>query len=193
MKKVIFQPVSPFIITQKFGENKVCIATDGSKRLISCDGLNPPTNYKSLYGPLGHKGVDLYAKHGQDVRAVQDGVVYMIDTSAKSGLDVRIEHLIDGIKFRTIYEHLLGYDVRVGQKITAGQLIGWADNTGYSSGDHLHFEMLIWSGTHWVQVNPLDYMTNVYALQALKTMNLIAYIRQVIAHHLDNAATNLRK
>jgi murein DD-endopeptidase MepM/ murein hydrolase activator NlpD len=99
--KLIFKPLKPFQISQAFGENKACKPIDGTQKTITCDGHNPPEGWVSLYGPLGHQAIDLYASHGQPVYAAQDGVVYKIDTDAKSGLDVRLEHELKGQKFRS--------------------------------------------------------------------------------------------
>ena len=100
--KLIFRPLKPFYITQKFGENLACKPKDGGQKVIFCDGNKPPEGWVSLYGPNGHQAIDLYATHGQPVYATQDGVVYKIDTDARSGLDVRIEHELNGQRFRTI-------------------------------------------------------------------------------------------
>lgn len=191
--KLLFRPVTPFIVNQHFGENTVCISLDGKRDIIMCNGLKPPKGYKSIYGPQGHGGVDLRATHGQEVYCAQDGVVYQIDTDAKSGLDVRVESEVNGIKFRHIYEHLMGYQPSVGDKLLAGQLIGWADNTGYSSGDHLHFEMHILKGKQWVKVDPMLYMDTLPAREALKLTSTIKYLKEQVARLLDNAAYSLRK
>lgn len=193
MPKVIYQPVKPFFISQWFAENKACVTTDGTNKVITCDGLKPPPGYKSLYGSQGHTGLDLPTKHGQEVYAAAEGIVYFVDTQPRSGLDVRIEHNIQGLRFRTIYEHLMGYQVKVGQKVSVGQLIGWADNTGYSSGDHLHFQMELWNGTGWDKVDPLLYMEKSFALDILKLSNQLKYLKEVLAKLLDNAAFKLRK
>lgn len=193
MNKVLFRPVKPFWVNQHFGENKICISLDGRKQIIGCDGYNPPEGYKSLYGVPGHLGVDLSAGHGQEVYAAQDGIVYMIDTHEKSGLDVRIESNIGTLKFRHIYEHLMGYQPKVGDKVRVGQLIGWADNTGYSSGDHLHFQMEILQGKDWIKVDPMHYMEARFALDQLALENKVSYLKQLVAKLLDNAAYKLRK
>lgn len=191
--KVIYQPVKPFRLNQKFGENNACISLDGANRVINCNGHKPPAGYKSLYGPLGHGGIDLRTSHGQEVYHACSGTVYKIDTSAKSGLDVRVECNEGGLIFRLIYEHLLGYQPKVGDKIKVGQLVGWADNTGYSSGNHLHFQMELWKEGAWVKVNPMDYMEDYYALDASALLNKLQYLKELLAKLLDNTAYKLRK
>ena len=193
MKKIIFQPVKPFHITQPFGGNRICISTDGKNKVITCDGLNPPEGYKSLYGKEGHGGVDVRAYHGQELYACQGGTVYSIDTNPKSGLDVRIESNENGIKFRLIYEHLMGYQVKVGDKVKVGQLIGWTDNTGYSSGDHLHLQMEVYKNRKWNKVDPMLYMEPIFALDFLKVIDRFAYLKELVAKFLDNIAYKIRK
>ena len=190
--KLLFRPVNPFYITQTFGENRACVSLDGTKKVITCDGNNPPAGYKSLYGEKGHGAIDIATTHGQEVYAAQDGTVYQIDTSEKSGLDVRIESEKHGIKFRHIYEHLMGYQVKVGDKVRVGQLIGWADNTGYSSGDHLHFQFSVWNGLEWVKNDPMPYMEPTFAPDMLRMEDKVLYLKEVIARLLDRTATSLR-
>lgn len=190
--KLIFKPVDPFVVTQPFGANRVCISTDGLKTVITCDGKNPPVGYKSIYGSKGHGGIDLATRHGQEVYAAQSGVVYHIDTDPRSGLDIRIESHEQGIRFRHIYEHLMGYQPKIGDKITVGQLIGWADNTGYSSGDHLHFQLEIWNGKEWVKSDPMLYMENITAVEGLRMQNKILYLKELLARLLEALATKTR-
>lgn len=190
--KVLFQPVSPFHINQRFGENSACVSLDGKKTVVICDGTNPPAGYKSLYGVKGHLGLDLRATHGQEVYCAQTGVVYKIDTDAKSGLDIRVESEMNGIKFRHIYEHLLGYQPKVGDKVQVGQLLGWADNTGYSSGNHLHFQFEVWNGKEWVPSDPLPYMEDKFARTFLSEYNQVLHLKEMVALLADRLAVYLR-
>lgn len=189
----IYQPVKPFVISQHFGENRACVSLDGKNTVISCDGAHPPSGYRALYGAGGHGGLDLRATHGQEVFACATGTVYSIDTQPRSGLDVRIESEENGVRFRHIYEHLLGYQPKIGDYIRVGQLIGWADNTGYSSGDHLHFQLEVWNGSTWVKTDPLKYMENTFAPDILKLQNKILYLKSVVAQLMERMAYKLRK
>ena len=189
MKKFLYQPLTPFLIHQRFGENKACISLDGG-RVITCDGNNPPTGYRSIYGAEGHTGIDLRASHGQEVYCAQDGIVMSIDTDPKSGLDVRVETVFEGKKYLHIYEHLLGYQPRVGDKVLAGQIIGWANNTGWSSGDHLHFELRDENG---IPIDPLPVMENIFAKDMLAITNKLKYIQEQVALLMDRLADYLRK
>jgi len=192
-KGLFHWPVTPVIIHQKFGQNLACVTLNGTNQVISCDGNNPPAGYKSLYGPDGHLGLDLGVKHGQEVYNSQKGMVSFIDTNPKSGLDVRVISNVNGVEYRCIYEHLLGYQAKVGDIIEAGQLIGWADNTGYSSGDHLHFQIEKNINDRFVPVDPLPILSNLFAKDALYISNKIKYISEQIAVLMDKITDWLRK
>lgn len=99
-------------------------------------GGNPA--YYSRFGMPGHEGIDFKALHGSFIFACAAGKVYRVEGQPDSnnyGIHVRIQHR-DG--FATIYAHLMMPTVALGDTVVAGQLIGLADNTGNSFGDHLH-------------------------------------------------------
>ena len=192
-KGLLHWPIDPRHINQKFGENNACVSLDGQNRVITCDGNNPPPGFKSLYGSSGHLGLDLRAYHGQEVYCAQEGIVYNIDTNPKSGLDVKILSTVGGRQLMHIYEHLLGYQVKVGDKVKTGQLIGWADNTGYSSGDHLHFEVKERIGDGpYVSIDPLPIMSDMFAKDVLKLNDSIKYLSEQIALLADRLADWIR-
>ncbi len=190
--KFLSWPVTPRIVNQYFGENKSCVDLATNSRVITCDGLNPPAGYKSLYGPLGHLGLDLRALHSQPVYCAADGVVDFIDTNPRSGLDVRVVTERNGIKYQHIYEHLLGYQPRVGDSIKKGDLTGWADSTGYSSADHLHFELQQWIDNAWVPIDPLPFLDDLYALDAKLLQSKLDYLKEQLAVISDKIAEWLR-
>jgi len=192
MKK-IYQPVTPFHINQKFGENKACVSLDGKHTFITCNGLNPPKGFKSVYGANGHLGLDLRAGHGQEVYCALSGFVYFIDTHARSGLDVRVESMLGGRKIRHIYEHLMGYQPKKGDYVFTGELIGWANNTGWSSGDHLHFQVEEFIDGKWIPIDPLSLMEPTFARKILLQKSLIKYMKEVVALLSDRLADLLRK
>lgn len=141
--RLFYRPVKPFSVTQYFGENKACVDLNTGTKTIYCDGLNPPAGYKSVYSMMkGHNGLDLSAKRWQPVYAAREGVVNEVSTEEARGLGIGLFHDfgVNGC-WRTRYWHLAALEVHIGDKVSTGQLIGYADNTGYSSGDHLHFEV----------------------------------------------------
>lgn len=192
MQKILHWPLKPTKINQRFGENLACISTDGKNDVITRKGATCPAGYRSLYGPKGHQGLDLKAYHGQEVYAAQGGVIYWIDTLEKSGLDVRIESNINGIRIRHIYEHLQGYQGKVGDRVETGQLIGWADNTGYSSGDHLHFQVEQFIGGKWVLIDPEPLLSDYFALNVLLFKSQYKYVAEQIARVADRIGDYLR-
>lgn len=190
---LLFQPVSPFHINQGFYDNNACISTDGMSRVVTRQpGMSCPVGFKSLYADGRHGALDLRAYHGQEVYCAQGGTVYKIDTNPKSGLDVRVESFVGGRRIRHIYEHLLGYQAKVGDELKTGQLVGWADNTGYSSGDHLHFQVEEYQGGKWVKIDPEPLMAPIFAKDVLKAESTIKYLQEQVALLADRFATYLR-
>lgn len=190
--KFLYQPVKPWRVSQHFGERGACVATDGSRKVISCDGDNPPPGYRCLYDKRGHLGTDVGIKRGQEVYAAAAGVVDFVDANPQSGLDVRIITTIGGRTFKHIYEHLLGYQLKVGDEVKMGQLIAWGDNTGYSSRDHLHFQLEELVDGQWVHRDPEEFMFNIFAQDQVFKESLIRWINEFLAKKSDNLAFWLR-
>ena len=72
---------------------------------------------------------------------------------------VVIDH---GGQFATVYAHQSGMNVRVGDAVVRGQIIGRVGSTGYSTGPHLHFEIK----RRGAQVNPTRYLDREFAFRA---------------------------
>jgi murein DD-endopeptidase MepM/ murein hydrolase activator NlpD len=85
-----------------------------------------------------HKGMDLAAPMGTEVRAALEGEVAFAGFKPGYGNTVIIRHA-GGVE--TTYAHLGGTDVRKGDVIASGQILGSVGNTGHSTGSHLHFEV----------------------------------------------------
>lgn len=131
---VLKNPVTPIHVNQKFGED--------------------PVTYKR-FGLAYHNGVDLRTAHGQPVVASHDGLAtYSIDESSGHWVAVLgLEKVLAGVYGecypRTVYLHLCDgakepkfispLYKKKNVRVRAGDVIGYADNTGFSSGDHLHF------------------------------------------------------
>lgn len=89
-------------------------------------------------------GFDFTAKDGQpiyfDVSCKGKVIAISTDLNLGFGIEILTEDK-DGI-FKHRYWHLKGMNVRVGQEVESGDLIGWADNTGkYTTGTHLHRDL----------------------------------------------------
>ena len=84
-----------------------------------------------------HLGVDYAAPTGTPVRTVGDGLVTFAGVQRGYGNVVEISHKGEQ---STLYAHLSRIDVRKGQRVEQGELIGAVGSTGVSTGPHLHFE-----------------------------------------------------
>jgi murein DD-endopeptidase MepM/ murein hydrolase activator NlpD len=90
-----------------------------------------------LSTPAMHTGVDLHGETGDVVRATGEGTVIAAGWNGGYGRTVDIDHH-NGISTR--YAHLSSIDVRVGQPVKCGQILGKVGSTGRSTGPHLHYE-----------------------------------------------------
>ena len=98
-----------------------------------------------------HWGMDFTAKKGVPVYATGNGVVKRADNRASGyGNHIRIDH---GFGYVSLYAHLSKYNVRRGQKVKRGDLIGFVGNTGRSAGPHLHYEIF----KDKKRINPLNF------------------------------------
>ena len=87
--------------------------------------------------PALHTGLDLHGETGDPVRATGDGTVIAAGWNGGYGRTVDIDHH-NGVSTR--YAHLSSIDVRVGQSVKSGQILGKLGSTGRSTGPHLHYE-----------------------------------------------------
>ena len=98
-----------------------------------------------------HYGMDFSAKKGTPIYASGNGVVKRADNrSSGFGNHIRIDH---GFGYVSLYAHLSKYNVRRGQKVKRGDVIGYVGNTGRSVGPHLHYEIL----KDNKKINPLNF------------------------------------
>lgn len=86
-----------------------------------------------------HEGMDFTANTGTPIFATGDGVVKNADNS-KSGYGNHIE-INHGYGYLTLYGHLSKYNVRAGQRVKRGDIIGYVGSTGRSEAPHLHYEV----------------------------------------------------
>ena len=106
-------------ITQYFGEN--------------------PEMY-ARFGLSGHNGIDFGCPTGTLVKSPVDGVVQRVGNDP-TGYGIHLRILGKNKKLLIILGHLQECHVQVGQKVKAGEYVGLSDNTGFSTGSHLHFEV----------------------------------------------------
>lgn len=98
-----------------------------------------------------HWGMDFTAPRGTPVYASGDGVVKRADNRAAGyGKHIRIDH---GFGYQSLYAHLYKYNVRRGQKVKRGDLIGFVGSTGRSEAPHLHYEVF----KDGERINPINF------------------------------------
>ena len=93
---------------------------------------------------LAHEGIDMAAPMDTPITAVYGGVVEELAENSHAGAYVQIRHTLpDGTVFHSAYLHqyMNKITVKLGDTVTAGQVIGAVGSNGWSTGPHLHFEI----------------------------------------------------
>ncbi len=123
----------------------------GTDRLASGYGMRMHPVYKTM---RMHHGVDFTAPTGTPIYATGSGVVIRSERNRHGyGLMVEIDH---GYGYKTRYAHMSSIEVREGQKVKRGEIIGRVGDTGTSTAPHLHYEVHRNGRT----VNPVPYFYN---------------------------------
>ena len=124
------------------------VKNEDLKRMASGFGFrsDPFTKVRKM-----HEGMDFTAATGTPIYATGDGVVKSADNSLSGyGNHIEITH---GFGYLTLYGHLSKYNVRAGQSVKRGDIIGFVGSTGRSEAPHLHYEVHK-DGT---AVNPINF------------------------------------
>lgn len=88
-----------------------------------------------------HSGMDFTAPTSTEVYATGNGVISTVKSARRElGNHIIIDH---GFGYQTVYAHLDKFNVRVGQKVKRGDVIGYVGSTGLSTAPHLHYEVLV--------------------------------------------------
>ena len=114
--------------------------------------LTAGSPYGPRVGPISgkasfHYGQDIPCERGERIRAVASGEVITSRRSKSAGKYVEIRHESSTHTVVTQYMHLSRKKVRVGQKVRRGKTIGRCGSTGNSTGNHLHFAVVV-DGKH---------------------------------------------
>jgi murein DD-endopeptidase MepM/ murein hydrolase activator NlpD len=104
-----------------------------------------------------HTGVDFRAKTPLPIIATNDGVVVLVKERYYSGGTIIIDH---GEGVYSCYFHMSQFDVKVGDPVIQGQIIGLSGATGRITGPHLHFGFMV----QGVQTDPIEFMTQINQL-----------------------------
>ncbi|HXI12839.1 MAG TPA: M23 family metallopeptidase [Thermoanaerobaculia bacterium] len=105
--------------------------------------------------PGNHNAIDISSANGQQIRSPADGVVAKAEWANGYGNVVFVSH---GNGFSTRFGHLSGFNVKPGQRVKRGDVIGFVGSTGRSTGPHLHYEVRLNNNP----VNPLAYILNAF-------------------------------
>lgn len=101
-----------------------------------------------------HYGMDFTAPTGTEIYATGDGTVETVESSLRGyGKRIVIDH---GFGYKSLYAHLNGFNVRKGQKVKRGEVIGFVGSSGTSTAPHLHYEVF----KNGKKVNPVHYYFN---------------------------------
>ena len=156
-KQMVIQSRSLDEITKLAAEKEILLASIPAIQPVSNEEL---TRMASGYGwrtdPFTkarkmHWGMDFTAPRGTPIYATGDGVVKRADNYASGfGKHIRIDH---GYGYLSIYAHLSKYNVKKGQKVKRGDLIGFVGSTGRSEAPHLHYE--VWKDGE--KINPINF------------------------------------
>ena len=123
------------------------VANKDLKRTASGYGMRIDPIYKTA---KFHAGMDFSANTGTPVYATGNGRVKKAGWQRGYGKIIIVDH---GFGDETWYAHLNKYNVRVGQKVIRGEVIGEVGNTGKSTGPHLHYEVHLKGKV----MNPVNY------------------------------------
>ncbi|MFB1027619.1 MAG: M23 family metallopeptidase [Flavobacteriaceae bacterium] len=153
------------IVQSKSLDEITALAKDKEKFLARIPAIQPIKNedltrMASGYGyrsdPLTkvrkfHYGMDFTAPRGTPIYATGDGTVKRADGRASGyGRHIRIDH---GYGYISLYAHLYKYNVKRGQRVKRGDLIGYVGSTGRSQAPHLHYEVSI----NKKRINPVNF------------------------------------
>ena len=171
----LYRPLKANYVTQSFGQNLLPI-------------------YKKM-GMLGHNGIDFRCWRGASIyhSADWEGVAKTeVDRAGGIGVDVISKMKFMDTHWKLRYWHLKKVNVYDGQIINPGDVIGFADSTGYSTGDHLHWGLKPCNADgkstsldhgYYGAVNPDEFYENKFILNVIKEeqeMEIDTQIAQII-------------
>ncbi|MBY0087442.1 M23 family metallopeptidase [Brevibacillus brevis] len=114
--------------------------------------LTTPFGYQRVVNGVPanrHAAIDIANKTGTPIWASNHGKVVLADSLYLTGNTIIIDH---GLNIFSIYAHLSKLEVKTGQEVKQGQVIGQMGSTGFSTGPHLHYGMLV--GNTYVNPQP---------------------------------------
>lgn len=162
------QIMSKVVIQSKSYDDLIEYAKNYSSEIASIPAIQPISNKDLRRTASGwgwrihpiykirkfHYGMDFTAPTGSEIYATGDGIVEEMTSSRRGyGNKVILNH---GFGYKTLYAHMSEFNVKQGQKVKRGDVIGFVGNTGLSTAPHLHYEVL----HNNKNVNPINYYFN---------------------------------
>jgi hypothetical protein len=153
-----------------------------SKRAKTASGPLDTVRITSKFGPRKHpvlkrrsfhNGVDLAATLNDKVKTISDGIVVYSGARGALGNAVFVSH--PKLKVTSIYGHLNKVAVRKGEKVSAGNVIGYAGTTGRSTGVHLH--LTVKDQRTGSNIEPVRYLSQVAVQRQIESPAVIAELR----------------
>ena len=171
-------------IQSKSLEEITLLAKEKEKLLLAIPAIQPINNedltrMASGYGwrsdPFTkvrkmHYGMDFTSPRGTPIYASGSGKITRADNNSSGyGKHIRIDH---GYGYLSLYAHLSKYNVKKGQRVKRGDLIGFVGSTGRSEAPHLHYE--VWKDND--RINPINFYYG--SLSAKEFENMLKYASQ---------------
>jgi murein DD-endopeptidase MepM/ murein hydrolase activator NlpD len=160
--------VKKLVVQSRSFDEVIALAKNKTQMLASIPAIQPVANDKLTRVASGfnyrihpiykikhfHTGIDFAAPRGTDIFATGDGVVKVVDRESRGyGFHVVIDH---GFGYETLYGHMSKFNVRPGQKVKRGDVIGYVGSTGTSTAPHLHYEVI----KNGEKINPINFFFN---------------------------------
>jgi hypothetical protein len=159
---------SKVVIQSKSYDDLLKMAVSKEKMLASIPNIQPISNKNLERTASGwgyrihpiykikkfHYGIDFTAPTSTEIYATGDGTIEKVESSHRGyGNSIVIDH---GYGVKSLYAHMDRFNVKQGQKVKRGQVIGVVGNTGLSTAPHLHYEVI----HRGEKVNPINYFFN---------------------------------
>lgn len=127
---------------------------EGKIRVTKLYGTPPPKGF--TYAAGKHSGIDLVGVNSKQVHAIAAGTVIRSGYDPSGWGNYVVVEQLDG--YSCIYAHLNKRNVKVDEKVKAGQAIGIEGNTGNVTGAHLHLELRKVYSNRDTTIDPAEYL-----------------------------------
>lgn len=162
------QLTKKLVVQSRSFDEVITLAKNKAEMLASIPAIQPVSNEKLTRIASGfnfrihpiykikhfHTGIDFTAPRGTEIFATGDGVVSKMERENRGyGYHIVIDH---GFGYETLYAHMSRFNVREGQKVKRGDVIGYIGSTGTSTAPHLHYEVI----KNGEKINPINFFFN---------------------------------